>query len=123
MMEFDPASMVPARYDAPAETFDEASRYRGLPLLRWTDAGGREHVYVDRRPVPAREDLVAIGQVEVGDGDRIENIAAEQFGDARLWWRIADANRALDPMELTAPHNIGRRLLVTLPPGMPAPRR
>jgi hypothetical protein len=99
------------------EAFDDASRYRGLALLCDTDRQGRELVYVERRLLPLPESLAALGQVEVGDGDRLDGIAAGQFGDARLWWRIADANPALHPTELT--DRIGRRLLITLPAGMP----
>ncbi len=116
----DPMSFIASPQDTRIEPFAENSRYRGLPLLIHVDANGREHVYVGRRFVPPPELFVEVGQVEVREGDRIDHIAAEQFGDAELYWRIADANRALAPGELT--ERIGRRLRITLPEGMPGPR-
>ena len=50
------------------------------------------------------------------DGDRLDTIAGAAYGDAEFWWRIADANRAMIPSELTS--EIGRRLRITLPEGM-----
>jgi len=117
----DPRTMVPGLQDLPTDVFDETSRYRGLPLLTFTDDAGVDHVYVDRRFVPAPETLAAAGVVAVHEGDRLDNIAAVQYGDATLWWRIADANRALQPAELT--ERLERRLLITFAEGMPAPRR
>jgi hypothetical protein len=35
------------------------------------------------------------------------------LGDPELWWRLADANRVIDPEQLTRP--LGRGLRVTLP--------
>jgi hypothetical protein len=116
----DPASLVPSVQDAPLEVYDEFSRYRGLALLTFVDAQGREVIYVARRFIPPPEQLAEIAQVEVREGDRLDIIAGQQFADARSWWRLADANRALDPADLT--ERIGRRLRVTLPEGVPIPR-
>lgn len=117
----DPRTMVPSLHDLRAEVFDELSRYRGLPLLTWVDENGAEHTYVAHRRVPAPETLAAAGVVAVHEGDRLDQIAAAQYGEAVLWWRIADANRALRPDELT--ERPGRRLLITFAEGTPAPRR
>lgn len=112
--------MVPSLQDLRAEVFDTASRYRGLGLLTWVDDAGVEHTYVERRFVPGPEVLAVAGVVAVNELDRLDNIAAVQFGDATLWWRIADANRALQAGELT--RRLGRRLYITFAEGMPAPR-
>ena len=53
----------------------------------------------------------------VTQGERLDNIAANYFGDPELFWRVADANRAMHPKELT--ETIGRRLRITLPEGIP----
>ena len=47
----------------------------------------------------------------VVNGHRIDTMAAQQIGDPDLWWRIADANGALRPAELTERN--GRRLRIT----------
>jgi hypothetical protein len=117
----DPRSMVPSLHDLRSEVFDEKSRYRGLPLLTWVDEAGVEHTYVAHRRVPAPETLAVAGVVAVHEGDRLDQIAAVQYGEAVLWWRIADANRALSPAELT--ERLGRRLLITFAEGTPSPRR
>ena len=38
------------------------------------------------------------------------------FGDAELYWRIADANVVTDPFELT--DTLGARIAIPAPPGM-----
>lgn len=117
MLDFN--SLVPSAQDAALDVYDELSRYRGLALLNFVDADGRAHVYVARRFVPPPDSMAQVGQYAVREGDRIDNIAASQFGDPRWWWRINDANAALDSAELTA--KPGRVLLITLPPGVPGP--
>ncbi len=119
----DLTTLVAGLQDGRAEAYDELSRYRGLALLTYVDAEGREHVYSARRIVPLPETMAEIGRVVVRDGDRVDVIAVAQFGDARWWWRLADANRAVDPAALTAADAIGRSLRITLPDGMPLPRQ
>ena len=53
----------------------------------------------------------------VVDGERLDTIASEHLGDPEQFWRIADANNAIDPQELL--QRIGRRLRITLPEGIP----
>ena len=50
-------------------------------------------------------------------GERLDQIAAVELGDPEQFWRIADANRAMEPEEMT--DEAGRRLRITLPPGVP----
>lgn len=119
----DLTTLVPGLQAGRFEAYDEFSRYRSLPLMMYVDAAGREHVYVDRRIVPQPETMTEISRVTVRDGDRLDNIAAVQFGDARWWWRIADANRALEPAALTGTDALGRSLRITLPEGVPLPRQ
>jgi hypothetical protein len=116
----DPLTLVYSSQNSRVESFAENSRYRGLPLLVHVDANGQEHIYVGRRFLPQPESLAQLGQIEVREGDRIDNLAGQVFGDPELYWRIADANRVLTPAELT--ERIGKRLRITLPAGMPGPR-
>ncbi|HEY2058907.1 MAG TPA: LysM domain-containing protein [Amycolatopsis sp.] len=97
--------------------FSTTSRYYGLPTEVHELPDGREVPYASRRLLPLPEDLAQIGEHTVTPGDRLDRIAGQVFGDAEQYWRIADANRALDPDELTA--EPGRRLRITLPPGVP----
>jgi hypothetical protein len=97
--------------------FAPDSRYAHQPQLAWVDAQGRVRPYVALREVPparpARpEDPVHV----VSSGDRLDRVVWQQLGDPELFWRLCDANGALDPAELTAVP--GRCLLVPLePPG------
>lgn len=115
----DPRTLVPAPHETRAEYFDEASRYRGSQLRLHIDADGRETVYVERRLLPPLERMAVVGWHAVREGERLDQIAARYFDDARLWWRLADANRARVPALACWP---GRRLALALPPGVPGPR-
>jgi hypothetical protein len=50
------------------------------------------------------------------EGDRLDTIAAKYLGDPEQFWRIADANGAMRPEELT--DAIGDKLHITLPQGI-----
>jgi hypothetical protein len=116
----DPLTLVFSSQNSRVESFSENSRYRGLPLLVHVDAKGVEHVYIGRRFLPPPESLAEVGHINVKEGDRIDTIAGQVFGDPELYWRIVDANRVITPGELT--DRIGKRLRITLPEGMPGPR-
>ncbi len=61
--------------------------------------------------------IVPIYDHVVNDGDRLDSLAFRYLGDAEQWWRIADANPALDPRDLTSVP--GNRIRITLPEGVP----
>jgi nucleoid-associated protein YgaU len=102
----------------PANSFPPNSRYAATPILAHDRGDGSPRVpYLGRRLVPHPERLGTLGEHSVVQGDRLDNLAARYLGDADLWWRIADANLAAHPDELTA--TIGRRLRLTVPEGLP----
>lgn len=98
--------------------FDASSRYVEIEIATRAAAGGTETRYLRRRFIP-RPSAPEIGAHYVAEGDRIDRIAAVTLGDPLLWWRIADANRAADPAELT--DRIGRRLKIAIEDGTLAP--
>jgi hypothetical protein len=69
--------------------------------------------------VPAPERFALLTEHVVAQGERLDNITAEHLGDPEQFWRICDANGALRPAELT--EELGRRLRITLPEGVPGP--
>lgn len=93
--------------------FDHTSRYFGIPTAKTTLPDGRAVVYVTRRFVPDRRGAPLIVDVVVTDGDRLDLITARTLGDPLQFWRVADANDALDPFDLVA--TLGRRVRVTMP--------
>ena len=97
--------------------FAPNSRYAATPSTTLLTADGRMIPYVQRRFVPAPEAFALVSEHTVVSGDRLDNLAANYFGDAELYWRLADANGAIHPDELT--ETVGRRLRITLPAGVP----
>src|SRR5215471_20995050 len=97
--------------------FAPNSRYLGIPTSTWTTADGRTIAYVQRRFVPQPELLAQVQQHSVSQGERLDIIAAQYLGDPELFWRIADANRAMRPEDLVA--TMGRVLRICLPQGIP----
>lgn len=96
--------------------FSPSSRYNGIETAKLFTAEGEEVIYLRRRFVPQPERFATLREHLVTEGDRLDNIAAQHLGDPELFWRLCDANRALRPEEL---EEVGRRLRITLPEGLP----
>jgi len=100
----------------PSSAFAPNSRYHGLLTATYRPPGSDEAVvYVTRRFLPNPATLTPIGAHVVAQGDRLDLIAAQRLGDPLLFWRVADANGAVAPEELT--DEVGRRLVLALPEG------
>ena len=97
--------------------FPPTSRYYGIETTSLTLPDGRQITYLRRRFVPQPERFADLLQHVVKQGDRLDNLAATYLSDPEAFWRIADANRAMQPEELT--RDIGRVLRITLPEGIP----
>lgn len=108
---------LPAQLTAPR--YPPTSRYSGIDTATRLDAHGREVRYLRRRFCPDPDTLAQVTTYTVQDGDRLDRIAARTLGDPEQFWRLCDANRALEPDELMTP--IGRTLRITMPSGFPAP--
>jgi hypothetical protein len=100
--------------------FAANSRYQTTPTATFTDPSGAQIPYLQRRLVPQPSALSLLRYHTVGSSEsgRLDNIAAGELGDPELFWRLCDANGALDPAELTA--TVGRQLRITLPAGIPS---
>lgn len=99
----------------PIVVFAPTSRYATVPTAQ-IEIDGVTVVYVRRRFVPQPDAVAAFGAHTVIQGERLDHIAARYLGDAELFWRICDANRALRPAELT--ETTGRRLVLAFPEGV-----
>lgn len=114
----DPLQELLASGAVPSTAFPPTSRYAGIAIDKWDPGDGRPQVpYLRRRFCPLPERFTPLYEVRVVEGDRRDLLAERHLGDAELWWRLADANGALDPRDLETP--VGRRLRVTLPEGVP----
>ncbi len=106
------AAAVPPRFAA-------NSRYHGVPTRTLAGPDGRSVNYLERRFVPAPETALSAQCHTVQQGDRLDLLAARTIGDPEQWWKIADANAAMVPEQLT--DRPGRVLRIGLPAGFTGP--
>ena len=97
------------------------SRYNGVDVAELTDASGAKTAYLRRRFIPPASAFEAVEVHRATRGERLDAIAAHYFGDPLLAFRIADANDAIRPEELT--EITGRELRITLAAGVPGVAR
>lgn len=101
-----------------ASLFPITSRYYGIDTAMLTTSAGKTVIYLRRRFVPSPERFALLQEHTVVEGDRLDNITAQYLGDPEQFWRVADANKAMNPFDLVKqPDNIGRKLRITLPEG------
>jgi len=82
--------------------FDFASRYSdALVATDVYDLRGQLVRYKLRRPMPHFSGITADREVLVQTNDRLDLIAARTLGNPELFWRICDANTAMNPFALT----------------------
>lgn len=93
--------------------FTHTSRYYSLETVTFTTADGGEIAYKRRRFLPNPSDMQILAEVVVTQGDRLDLITARTLGDPEHFWRVCDANNAMNPIDLTT--EIGRRLQIPLP--------
>lgn len=96
--------------------FSPTSRYYGIETTMLETSEGKAIIYICRRLCPLPERFALLREHVVVQGDRLDNIAAIYLGDPEQFWRICDANAAMRPEDLI---EVGRRLRITLPEGVP----
>jgi nucleoid-associated protein YgaU len=97
--------------------FPATSRYAGIETATYEKADGATVVYVKRRFLPQGDDFSVVHEHVVTAGERLDNIAAQYLGDPEQFWRICDANNAVQPEALVS--EPGKRINITLPEDMP----
>ena len=80
---------------------DHTSRYYTLETATMTTPDGKQVSYLRRRFLPRGRDLPLLVEATVQQGDRLDLITARTLGDPTQFWRMADANDAMNPLELT----------------------
>jgi hypothetical protein len=95
--------------------FDPASRYASIEVATIVEPSGRNVAYVRRRFLPQGRSLPTLVEVVVEQADRLDLITARTLGDPEHFWRVCDANDAMNPFELTADEAIGRFVRVPVP--------
>lgn len=100
----------------PTNLFAASSRYSGIETATLELAEGRIIIFLRRRFVPSPGRFETLQEHVVGQGERLDNLAALYLGDPLLFWRLCDANNGMRPDALTA--RIGQRLRIPLPEGI-----
>lgn len=97
--------------------FPPGSRYHGIDTATLVRTDGTELIYVRRRFLPPADRFTTVQEHGVTQGERLDNITSRYLGDPLQFWRVCDANNAMNPPDLTA--RVGRRLRITMPEGVP----
>src|SRR3954464_1727272 len=93
--------------------FNYTSRYYNLETVKMTLHDGREAVYKRRRFLPRGSAMPLLVEVAVTECDRLDLIIARTLGEPEHFGRVADANDAMNPFDLTT--ETGRILPVPVP--------
>ena len=93
--------------------FDYTSRYYNLKTTTYTTGDGKSIAYKRRRFLPQGEDLPLLVETRVEQSDRLDLIANRTIGDPEQFWRICDANNAMNAFDLLK--KPGRTLGVPIP--------
>ncbi len=112
----DPMKAVLQAAKLETSLFPVTSRYYGVETATLETADEKTVVYLRRRFVPPPERFELLQEHTVTQGDRLNNISANYLGDPEQFWRLADANTAMHPDELTK--EVGRILRITHPEGL-----
>jgi hypothetical protein len=93
--------------------FDPQSRHAPLETATYVGDDGRQIAYKRRRFLLRGDELQLVAEITVSQGERLDRLAARLLGDPEQFWRICDANTALDPLSLTS--QAGRVVRVASP--------
>ncbi|MBI3230614.1 MAG: LysM domain-containing protein [Burkholderiales bacterium] len=96
--------------------FSPTSRYYNTATSSMVDENGREVTYLQRRFFPQPERFSTLQEHVVTQGERIDQITAKYLSDPTAFWRLLDANRAMQAQDVT---HLGQRIKITLPEGIP----
>ena len=96
-----------------------ASRYDSVDtaVVDVPDGVGGERTvrYLRRRALPDPTQIRPLALHEVGADDRLDLVTARYLGDPTAFWRVADANAALDSDDLVGPDAEGDLVIIPVP--------
>jgi hypothetical protein len=82
--------------------FEASSRYCSVENGEYITSEGRKISYFKRRFLPQGSAQPLLIEMKVGEGDRLDVLASKFLGDPEQFWRICDANDAMNPFDLLA---------------------
>ena len=92
---------------------EHTSRYYDTKTGTFIMPDGREVTYLRRRFLPQGDEFQIAMEISIDQGVRLDQITAQTLGDPEQFWRICDANNAMNPADLT--DRIGAVLKIPLP--------
>jgi hypothetical protein len=97
--------------------FDHLSRYYSVETAILALPDGRMVSYVRRRFLPQGERLALLAEVSVTPTERIDFVSNRTLGDPLAFWRICEANNAMDPQQMLEDiaSDPNRRLRIPIP--------
>ena len=113
----DPLKKILNLQELSRSAFAPASRYYGIKTSSIDRENGESLVYLKRRFIPPANRFSLLQEHTFTEGERIDNIAHKYLGDPEQFWQICDANKVMNPDELT--ETVGRKIRITLPEGIP----
>lgn len=97
--------------------FSITSRYNGIATATIEGNNGESIVYIKRRFVPPSDNFFVLQQHTIKEGERLDNITNQYYGDPEMFWQICDANNVIDPGKVTEEPD--STINITLPEGIP----
>jgi len=82
--------------------FEPTSRYYTIQNAVYEDDDGHKFAYKRRRFLPQGECIPVMRAATVQEHARLDQITAASLGDPEQFWRICDANNAMNPLDLVA---------------------
>lgn len=113
----DPLQLILQQAGIKSNYFAPSSRYYGIEVCAYESESQGTVTYVKRRFIPQADRFHMLQEHVVSQNERLDNITHQYFSDPEQFWRICDANNAIDPNELTA--TVGDKIKITLPEGIP----
>ena len=95
--------------------FPPTSRYYTVGVDSTSDEAGNPLRFLQRRFLPQPERFAVLQEHSVSEGERIDHIAAKYLSDPAAFWRILDANGAMQVADLSS---VGQKIKITLPEGI-----
>jgi hypothetical protein len=80
--------------------FEKNSRYYNLETATYISSDGKQIAYKRRRFLPKGESLPLLTETKVEQSDRLDMITNRTIGDPEQFWRVGDANDAMDADKL-----------------------
>lgn len=113
----DPIQALFLQANKQANSFPPNSRYHQTAYAVLEEPDQEPKAYLKRRFLPSPDEFTAVEEHIVQQGERLDNITYRYLGDPELYWRIADANATMHPLDLT--DTVNRFIRITMPHGLP----